>query len=231
MTSALPAALSREALRKIQAGLDALGHAPGPLDGLWGAATRGAVERLLAAKGKPARTTPAQAPPVQAPPAAKAAAPRPSIRQGAAGHPVREIILHCSATRPEWLANRPFSEQVAEIRRWHVHGNGWRDIGYHHLIGRGGEHAIGRPETAIGAHVAGRNTGTIGICLIGGHGSSERDRFTDHFTDAQEQALRTLIAEISSRTAINLVTGHNQYAAKACPGFHVPSWLASTERT
>ena len=99
------------------------------------------------------------------------------------------------------------------------------------MIGRGGEHTAGRPETAIGSHVAGRNNGTIGICLIGGHGSSERDRFANHFTRAQEQTLRELIAEIGSRTALDLITGHNQYAAKACPGFNVPSWLTDAERT
>ena len=129
------------------------------------------------------------------------------------------------------MESRSFQEQVAEIRRWHVEGNAWRDLGYHHLIGRGGEHATGRPETVIGAHVIGRNQGTIGICLIGGHGSSERDRFADHFTEAQEQTLRKLIGAIGSRTAIDLITGHNQNAAKACPGFHVPSWLTSTQRT
>ena len=212
--------LRREALRKVQAGLEALGHGPGPLDGLWGARTRGAVERLLAADGEPAAR-------IAAPPSSTARL----IRQGAAGYAVQEIIVHCSATRPEWMHNRPFLQQVAEIRRWHVEGNRWRDIGYHHLIGRGGERAVGRPETAIGAHVIGRNWGTVGICLMGGHGSSERDLFADHFTEAQEQTLRELIADIGSRTAIDLVTGHNQYAAKACPGFHVPSWLAATRRT
>ena len=180
--------LRREAMRKIQSGLDALGHRPGPLDGLWGPATRGAVERLLAADGRMASPPPAPVLPSTTR----------LIRQGAAGHPVREILLHCSATRPEWMQDRPFQEQVAEIRRWHVEGNGWRDIGYHHLIGRNGEHAVGRPETAIGAHVAGRNSGTIGICLIGGHGSSERDRFSDHFTEAQEQTIRNLIDEIAT---------------------------------
>jgi len=213
--------LTREALRKIQSGLERLGHKPGPADGLWGPRTRGAVERLLTAGGAAAKLAPA-------PPPARAAA---VIRQGAAGHPVREIILHCSATRPAWMHNRSFHEQVAEIRRWHVAEKGWRDIGYHHLIGRGGERAAGRPETTVGAHVVGRNSGTIGICLIGGHGSSEHDQFEDHFTPAQERALLDLIAEIEGRTAIDLITGHNQYAAKACPGFHVASWLASTRRT
>ena len=185
-------------------------HRPGPR-----------VERLLAADGRAAPE-----PAVPPPPAGARL-----IRQGAAGYPVREIVLHCAATRPDWMQGRSFRDQVAEIRRWHVEGNGWRDIGYHHLIGRGGEHATGRPETAIGAHVIGHNAGTIGICLLGGHGASAHDRFADHFTPAQERALIALIAEIERRTAIARITGHNQYAAKACPGFHVPSWLAATRRS
>ena len=40
---------------------------------------------------------------------------------------------------------------------------------------------------AIGAHVADRNSGAIGICLIGGHGSSERDRFADHLMEAESR--------------------------------------------
>jgi len=129
------------------------------------------------------------------------------------------------------MEGRSFHDQVAEIQRWHVQGNGWRDIGYHHVIGRGGERATGRRETDIGAHVVGHNQGTIGICLIGGHGASAQDHFADHFTPAQERALIALIADIERRTAIERITGHNQYAAKACPGFHVPMWLAATRRT
>ena len=211
---------AREALRLIQCGLEGLGHGPGPLDGRWGARTRGALERLLAANAS-------HGPAALAPPSAGM---RP-IRQGTAGHPVREIVLHCAATRPDWMAGRSFPDLVAEIRRWHVQGNGWRDVGYHHVIGRGGEHGVGRPETAIGAHVIGHNAGTIGICLIGGHGASAHDSFADHFAPAQARALITLIAEIEQRTAITRITGHNQYAAKACPGFHVPSWLAANWRS
>ena len=212
---------AREGLRMIQTGLEALGHRPGPLDGRWGAQTRDAVERLLAAEGRAAPE-----PAVPPPPAGARL-----IRQGAAGYPVREIVLHCAATRPDWMQGRFFPDQVAELRRWHVEDNGWRDIGYHHLIGRTGEHAVGRPETAIGAHVIGRNAGSIGICLLGGHGASAHDRFADHFTLAQARALIALIAEIERRTAIARITGHNQYAAKACPGFHVPAWLAATRRS
>lgn len=149
----------------------------------------------------------------------------PMILQGTARHPVREIILHCSATRPEWLGNAPLAAKVAEIRRWHTRDHGWRDIGYHWIIDRDGQRAAGRRETEIGAHVAGHNAGTIGICLIGGFGADADDTFADNFTPAQERTLRALIADIRSRTQIVKVTGHNSYAAKACPGFRVVDWI------
>ena len=95
---------------------------------------------------------------------------------------ITEIIVHCTATRPEWWAGRHMADKVAEIRRWHVQDRGWKNIGYHYLIDRDGTVAEGRPVDQIGAHVQGKNTGTIGIALFGGHGSSENDEFSDNFT-------------------------------------------------
>lgn len=143
------------------------------------------------------------------------------IYQGTARYPVNEIILHCADTRPDWMAGRPLPEKVAEIRRWHVQERGWRDIGYHWVVDRDGAVAHGRPETEIGAHVEGHNRGTIGICLLGGYGSSADDPFAKNFTVAQASAIKQLIAEINRRTAIRKISGHNDYAAKACPGFRV----------
>lgn len=142
--------------------------------------------------------------------------------------PITEIIIHCSATRPEWMERFPIAKKVEEIRRWHVQGRGWRDIGYHFLIDRDGRVAKGRPVDQVGAHVQGHNTGTIGVCLIGGHGSSERDKFSDHFTAAQEKALQKLLADLmKAHPDARRISGHNQYAAKACPGFNVPDWYAA----
>ena len=142
--------------------------------------------------------------------------------------PINEIIVHCAATRPDWWSSRSLGQKIAEVRRWHTApppvGRGWSDIGYHFLIDRNGKTCPGRPLERVGAHVVGRNTGTIGICLFGGHGSAATDRFPDHYTPAQEDALRTLIADLRQNHAIDQVTGHNQYAAKACPGFPVPAW-------
>lgn len=140
--------------------------------------------------------------------------------------PLNEIIVHCTATRADWWKSRSTSQKVKEIRRWHVEDRGWRDIGYHYLIDRDGTIAKGRPLEQTGAHVAGHNTGTIGISLFGGHGGTENDAFLDNFTPEQERALRTLISDLQNKYGITKVTGHNQYAAKACPTFNVPRWMA-----
>ena len=217
--------MTRDAIRSIQTGLDALGHQPGPLDGLFGRQTRRATEGWLAADGRAAAVP---APPAQ-PVAPSVAAPRPGvvIFQGAARYPVDEIIVHCAATRPDWMAGQPLAAKVAEIRRWHMSPPlNWRNIGYHWIIDRDGQILAGRAETEIGAHAGAlKNRGTLGVCLLGGHGSSQNDRFSQHFTPQQDISLRQMIQAISMRTAIRRVSGHNEYAAKACPGFHVPTWL------
>lgn len=140
-------------------------------------------------------------------------------------YPVREIVVHCTATPAAWMARNSFAERFAEIRRWHMKDRGWSDIGYHHVIDRDGAGKAGRAETTIGAGVMGHNSGVIHISLIGGADSAATDQFSDNFTPQQDAALRQLIREISGRTAIEKVTGHNEYAAKACPGFMVAAWM------
>lgn len=132
--------------------------------------------------------------------------------------------MQCAATRPEWMSGKPLAAKVSEIRAWHVRDNGWSDIGYHWIIDRDGAVAPGRPESTPGAHVAEHNTGSIGICLIGDHGSSASDEFRQHFAVAQERSLLKLIDDIKTRAAIKRISGHNEYARKACPGFSVPKW-------
>lgn len=139
---------------------------------------------------------------------------------------VDEVIIHCSATRPDWMQDMGSLSKVAEIRRWHVEGNGWSDIGYHYVIDRNGKIREGRLEQRVGAHVKGRNANSIGICLIGGFGGSAGDTFDDNFTEDQEASLRKLIDELKRRYPdISKISGHNQYSPKACPCFSVPAWL------
>ena len=140
-----------------------------------------------------------------------------------------EIIIHCTATRPDWWKSRSTGQKVAEVRRWHVEDRGWSDIGYHYLIDRNGSVAKGRPIEKIGAHVKGHNEGTIGISLFGGHEAAANDLFSDHFTPEQETALRDLISRLVADHGEMAISGHNDYANKGCPGFNVVKWLARGE--
>lgn len=140
---------------------------------------------------------------------------------------ITEAIVHCTATRPEWWASKTTSQKVKEIRRWHVEDRGWSDIGYHFLIDRDGTIAEGRSMDRDGAHVQGHNKGTIGISLFGGHGSSENDPFEANFTPEQDRALRGLLVKLQNIHGFTKVSGHNEYAAKACPGFNVRRWLSA----
>lgn len=152
---------------------------------------------------------------------------RQEIKQGAAGYLVTEVVVHCSATPENWYGNRTSAEKVAEIRRWHVQDRKWRDIGYHFVIDRDSTVLPGRRETEIGAGVEGHNRGVIHICLIGGAGSAATDAFERHFTPHQAAALRKLLASVQLRTPVKRISGHNEWSAKACPGFSVPKWLES----
>lgn len=140
---------------------------------------------------------------------------------------IKEIIIHCTATDADWRKGSKTSAKVSEVRKWHVQGNGWSDIGYHYLIDRDGTLAKGRPIERTGAHTKGRNSGTIGIALFGGRTSDANDKFADNFTEDQDEALRALISDLFGKYGTVPVSGHNQYAAKACPGFHAPAWFAS----
>ena len=132
--------------------------------------------------------------------------------------PIRGIILHCSATRPNWMANSKTSAKVAEIRRWHVRDRGWSDIGYHFLIDRDGTVAKGRPLERTGSHTQGHNTGTIGICLLGGWDSAATDAFAENYTPQQDAAAKrhqchTDIVRHNERGSIGTLIHRN-----ICPG-------------
>ena len=144
-----------------------------------------------------------------------------TIRQGRAGYPVREVVLHTSATPGTWHRGKTADQMRDEIRRWHVEGRGWRDIGYHRVIAPSGEIAIGRSLWEIGAHVMGRNRGTIGICLVPVCTHNGIGQFSDYFTTDQENALKAYLRELAALTPIRRVSGHNEFARKECPGFRV----------
>ena len=139
---------------------------------------------------------------------------------------IDEIIIHATATNPSWMADRPVDDVVAEIRRWHVEERKWSDIGYHSIVHRDGSVGYGRPVERSVAHVGGRNKTTIGVSLVGGRGGIADGHFNDNFTPEQEASLRQLIEDYKKQfPSITKVSGHNEYASKACPCFSVKAWL------
>ena len=127
---------------------------------------------------------------------------------------ITEIILHCTAT-PEGR-----NVSVQDIRRWHIEGNGWSDIGYHYVVLLDGSVRDGRPVSKIGAHCTGHNAFSIGIAYVGGcapDGKTPRDTRTPE----QKKALRELVASLQRIYPDATVHCHNEFANKACPSFKI----------
>jgi len=142
---------------------------------------------------------------------------------------INTIIVHCTATRAEWWADRSADEKAAECKSWHL-DRGFSDIGYHYLIDRDGTVTEGRPIEDAGAHAKGHNSNSVGIALWGGHGGDQDDQFEEHFTPEQDRALRRLIAQLRMEyPAITTIMGHNEVSAKMCPCFQVTEWLNNVQ--
>ena len=124
---------------------------------------------------------------------------------------VKEIIIHCSATREEQQVS------VDTIRDWHL-AKGWNDIGYHFYVELDGTIKKGRDIDKIGAHCKGHNRNSIGICYCGGvetDGKTPKDTRTQEQKDSLLNVLKTLKAMYPEA----VIYSHNEFAAKACPSF------------
>lgn len=133
------------------------------------------------------------------------------------------LVVHCSATRP----SQDFD--VNDIRRMHLQ-RGFFDVGYHFVIKRDGTVQTGRPLDRQGAHVAGYNHLSVGICLIGGVTEHDVNKPEANFTDEQYAALRTLLSTLKeSKFPHAEILGHRDipHVKKACPSFDVRHWLNS----
>ena len=137
---------------------------------------------------------------------------------------IDSIILHCSATRP------CFYQGEDDIRDWHVK-RGWKREGYHYLVTRGADIETGRPVSMIGAHARGYNKTSIGVCIAGGSGASAKDPWQKHFIEGQMFSTYLLVSGLLTAYPAARVAGHNEFAAKGCPGFEVPQSFMETLRT
>lgn len=126
---------------------------------------------------------------------------------------INKIIVHCSDTYTRMDIG------AEEIRRWHVEDNGWSDIGYHYVIRRDGVVEKGRPIERSGAHAAGHNTDSIGICVVGG--KADNGTAESNFTYHQLSHLGFLINSLRKEYGNLELYGHRDFSTKPCPCFNV----------
>lgn len=149
---------------------------------------------------------------------------------------VNLIVIHCSATPQgrqvtvydldKWHAERGFQRQAAAAAAFNP---GLKHIGYHYLIDLKGEVFTGRDVEEVGAHVAGHNARSVGVCMVG----------MKRFTAAQWAALRRLVIGLRAAYPGARICGHRDLSPDAdgdgvvepqewlkdCPTFDVKSWL------
>ncbi len=118
---------------------------------------------------------------------------------------------------------------VKSIQEFHQDGRGWSDIGYHFLVDMAGNIYQGRPETVLGAHVGGANTGNIGVCILGCYHPPETSiPCNDEMSYDSEKSLIQLYAWISDTYGVEpkVLKGHRDYFGNtSCPGNNVWSML------
>jgi N-acetylmuramoyl-L-alanine amidase len=141
------------------------------------------------------------------------------------------LVIHCTAT--------PASLDVGsvEVDRWHRQ-QGWKAIGYHHVIRRDGTIERGRPLGSLGSHVKGYNNISLGISLVGGADRTGK-KAEANFTGYQMASLRELLSVLHRTYPLAQILGHRDLSPdkdgdgevepeewlKSCPSFDVRLWL------
>lgn len=101
------------------------------------------------------------------------------------------------------------------IHRAH-RAQGWSGIGYHYVVQLDGSVHRGRPEGRVGAHVAGHNSGTLGVCFSGNYETRKA------MPAKQLAAGRELLADLRRRYPKAKVRRHGDFNPTACPGRYFP---------
>lgn len=122
-------------------------------------------------------------------------------------------------------------------RTWYDNGEkyvGFGDVGYNYLIDPAGNIYEGRAggNGAIGGHVSGFNTGTVGISILGTYGGNVNNNHISHLLNSKiKNSLGNLVGWIASNNNIELnrssnfngknidgLIGHRDLAPTNCPG-------------
>ncbi len=146
---------------------------------------------------------------------------------------LKYLVIHCTAT--------PAGREVTadDIRRWHTSpvskgGRGWKQVGYTDLIHLDGtiERLVENNEDSnvdsweVTNGAVGYNGISRHIVYVGGVDADDVKKAMDTRTPEQKEALKHYVLDFHKRFPDVKIVGHNQLAAKDCPSFNVPAWLA-----
>jgi hypothetical protein len=136
---------------------------------------------------------------------------------------VNFLIIHHengANTSTDWPA------RVRSVQNFHMDTNGWADIGYNYLVDPNGITYEGRGggENVVGAHNCGKNTNTMGVCMLGTFTSVKP-------TNNAEYSLKRIMAWKAKQRGIDVtstgnlsgktvgrLTGHRASCSTSCPG-------------
>lgn len=127
------------------------------------------------------------------------------------------LIVHHTATARD-------ATDFDGVKKYHVEGRGWDDIGYHYFIAADGVVHAGRAENVVGAHCKAdeMNRKSLGVCLAG-HFDLEAP------TIAQLTAVALLLRRLMKKYRIpaERVLGHGEVpgAKTSCPGAVMRQWV------
>lgn len=138
---------------------------------------------------------------------------------------IKYIVVHCAATKE----GQSFT--INDIDKWH-RARGWNGIGYHYVVYLDGSVHKGRDESAVGAHVQGYNSSSLGICYIGGVDANGKPK--DTRTPQQKDGLLQLLKTLKAKYPNAKILGHREFSPdkngdgfidewewiKACPSFN-----------
>lgn len=118
------------------------------------------------------------------------------------------IVIHHSSLYEENDDNT-----IKAVQNLHMDSRDWADIGYHFCVGKSGTIYEGRKLVTRGTHTEGRNTGTLGICLLG--------NFHTESVPSPEQlnATQQLVNWVALRLRATHLAGHRDFNSQTvCPG-------------
>ncbi len=141
-------------------------------------------------------------------------------------HSPNRLTIHHTVT-PTNDSSSP-QARLRSIQSFHQNSRGWCDIGYQYLISRDGRLWEGRGASRLGSHVAGKNTGNVGISFLGTHDSTPA-------TTTQVKSVATLVRGLADRYGIALnrtkVKGHREQGSTTCPGSALYAQLGTIVQT